>query len=642
MPVEQQRKTFLAEEQAAWEKEIAAKCTHWTVVDPNQFERRYNATITKLPDKSLLFTGDNFYREDYSLDYQTDVKNITAVRVEVLPHPDLPKGGPGRNKEGGFALTEFAVSSSPLAKAKAPTTQTMSATADENTTPYGTAIALMNPTADAANEQAGLTLDGKADTHWRIINGEGKPHEIVYQFKQPLAGYDGGTRLSVNILTNFFESQSLGRVRISVTSDPKPAVASGLPAEIEKLILIPPDQRTPDQAQQVTEAFLMRTPLLAAQQQAIAAMKASMPEFQTTLVMQERAVPRVTNIHHRGEFLQLDSVVQPGTPAVLHPMPKGMKPDRLALAMWLVDQDNPLMARVTVNRMWSLYFGTGIVSTVDNFGIMGEKPTNQPLLDWLATEFMRQNWSMKAMHRLIVESATYRQSSQITPILKEKDPANVLLARAPRLRVEGEIVRDIALSASGLLNEKVGGPSVYPPEPAGVGDTSYGGFSWPTSVGGDRYRRGMYTFFKRSTPYPALMTFDEPTAETTCTRRNRSNTPLQALTTLNDVVFEEAAQHMALRLMQDVPQEDHGDAMQLARYAMRLCVGRVPDNDEVSRVVKFYNLELAKFQSGKADAAAVALAENETKPRDVNMPQLAAWTMVCRAVLNLDETFTKN
>ena len=427
-----------------------------------------------------------------------------------------------------------------------------------------------------------------------------------------------------------------------MTSDPKPAVASGLPAEIEKLVVIPPDQRTADQAQQVTEAFLMRTPLLAAQQAAIAAMTASMPEYQTTLVMQERAVPRQTNIHHRGEFLQLDSPVQPGTPAVLHPMPKGMKPDRLALAMWLVDQDNPLIARVMVNRMWSLYFGTGIVPTVDNFGIMGERPTNQPLLDWMATEFMRQNWSMKAMHRMIVESATYRQSSQVTPILKEKDPANALLARAPRLRVEGEIVRDIALSASGLLNEKVGGPSVFPPEPAGVGDTSYGGFSWPTSVGGDRYRRGMYTFFKRSTPYPALMTFDEPTAENTCTRRVRSNTPLQALTTLNDVVYTEAAQHMALRLMQDVPQEDHGDAMQLARYAMRLCVGRVPDNDEVNRIVKFYNLELAKFQTDKADATTVALAENETKPRDVDMPQLAAWTMVCRAVLNLDETFTKN
>jgi hypothetical protein len=518
----------------------------------------------------------------------------------------------------------------------------MSSIADATTQPSGTQIALMNPTADIANEMAGNTLDNNADTHWKIDVGNATPHEIVYQLKQPLAGFDGGTRLSLNLLQNYFESQSLGRIRVSVTTDSKPAVASGLPADIEKLVMIPPDQRTADQAQQVTEAFLMRTPLLGAQQQAIAAMKASMPEFTTTLVMQERAVPRQTNIHHRGEFLQLDSPVEPGTPAVLHPMPKGMKPDRLALAMWLVDQDNPLMARVTVNRMWSLYFGTGIVPTVDNFGIMGEKPTNPELLDWLATEFIRQNWSMKAMHRLIVESATYRQSSQITPILKEKDPANVLLARAPRLRVEGEIVRDIALSASGLLSDQIGGPSVFPPEPAGVNDTAYGGFNWTTSVGADRYRRGMYTFFKRSSPYPALMTFDEPTAETTCTRRNRSNTPLQSLTTLNDVVYTEAAQHMAERVLQDVPQADHGDSVQLARYAMRLCVGRVPDNDEVNRIVAFYNTELAKFQSGKADAAKVALAENETKPRDVDMPQLAAWTMVCRAVLNLDETFTKN
>ena len=212
MPVEQQRKNFLTQKQAEWEKEIAAKCSHWTVVDPIEFVRRYNATITKLPDQSLLFTGDNFYREDYSLDYQTDAKNITGIRVEVLPDPNLPKGGPGRNKEGGFALTEFAVGASPLDKAKAPTTQTMSSTADENTTPYGTPIALMNPTADAANEQAALTLDGKADTHWRIINGGGIPHEIVYQLKEPIAGFDGGTRLSLNILTNFYESQNLGRV----------------------------------------------------------------------------------------------------------------------------------------------------------------------------------------------------------------------------------------------------------------------------------------------------------------------------------------------------------------------------------------------------------------------------------------------
>ena len=289
---------------------------------------------------------------------------------------------------------------------------------------------------------------------------------------------------------------------------------------------------------------------------------------------------------------------------------------------------------MTVNRIWSKYFGRGIVSTVDDFGMMGEAPSHPELLDWLATEFIRQGWSMKAMHRLIVTSATYRQSSDVSPELLEKDPANVLLAQAPRLRVDGEIVRNIALSAAGILNDRVGGPSVFPPQPPGISESAYQPFPWPTSVGPDRYRRGMYTYQKRTTPYPMLITFDGPTSDVTCTRRNRSNTPLQALTTLNDVVYVEAAQRMAQRVIDQTP---NCNAAQRATLAMRLCTGRSPDDDEVKRIIAFYNVQLQKFTEKKADPAAVAGVSGRP-----DLPELAAWTLVCRSVLNLDETLTKD
>ncbi|HEV8377475.1 MAG TPA: DUF1553 domain-containing protein, partial [Tepidisphaeraceae bacterium] len=278
----------------------------------------------------------------------------------------------------------------------------------------------------------------------------------------------------------------------------------------------------------------------------------------------------------------------------------------------------------------------GIVNTPSDFGLNGARPTHPELLDWLATEFPRQKWSMKAIHRLIVTSATYRQSSRVTPSLRERDPDNILLARGPRMRVEAEIVRDIALTASGLLSHKIGGPSVYPPQPPGIGELSYGPIKWVTSPGEDRYRRGMYTFFKRTSPYPGLTVFDAPSSELVCARRIRSNTPLQALTVLNDQVFVEAAQAMALRVMREA--ED--DEARAAR-AVRLCLSRKPDSQELAQIVAFYQAQLERFKQKGADPVKVALADPDKAPKGIDMPELAAWTTVCRAILNLDETVTK-
>jgi hypothetical protein len=310
----------------------------------------------------------------------------------------------------------------------------------------------------------------------------------------------------------------------------------------------------------------------------------------------------------------------------------------MALARWLVAPENSLIGRVTMNRVWATYFGRGIVNTVEDFGIMGEKPSHPQLLDWLATEFVNQNWSMKAMHRLIVTSATYRQRSHVTPDLLEKDPANVLLARGPRVRVQAETIRDIALSASGLLDGKIGGPSVYPPQPAGVSELSYGAIAWPTSEGPDRYRRGLYTYMKRTSPYPGLTIFDGPTSEVTCTVRTRSNTPLQALTTLNDDVFVEAAQALGRRVVEEV---DSGSAEERIRQLFRLCIARSPEPAEMAKVKTFYETQLKRFREKQANPAQVALRDPKAVPSGMDLPEVAAWTMVARTVINLDETVTK-
>jgi len=370
----------------------------------------------------------------------------------------------------------------------------------------------------------------------------------------------------------------------------------------------------------------------------IAALRKQEPKIVSTMVMQERATPRVTHRRIRGDYLNNAEAVQPGTPAILPPLPKGTKPNRLALARWLVSKENPLTARVIMNRVWQAYFGRGIVETAEDFGTRGARPTHPKLLDWLASEFMRQGWSMKAMHRLIVHSATYQQASRLTPKLRAKDPENRLLARGPRFRVDAEVIRDIALRASGLLVEKIGGPSIFSPQPPGVTSLSYGALKWNTATGPDRYRRGLYTFIKRTTPYPAFVVFDATSRETCIVRRDRSNTPLQALTTLNDLVFVEAARALALRTLQEGGETPE----QRLEYAFRRCLARRPDRHEARTLLEFWQQQRQTFAADAKRAALVALGDSKSTPaKGVTTSELAAWTVVARVLLNLDETITK-
>jgi mono/diheme cytochrome c family protein len=363
----------------------------------------------------------------------------------------------------------------------------------------------------------------------------------------------------------------------------------------------------------------------------------------TALVLEELPRPRVTTIHLGGDFTRKGDVVQPGVPAVLHPFAAAGPPNRLDLARWLVDPKNPLLGRVTVNRLWQHYFGKGLVETENDFGTQGLLPSHPELLDWLATAFTAapRAWSLKALHRLIVTSATYRQASRVRPDLAERDPDNRLLARQVRLRLDAEIIRDSALAVSGLLSHKCGGPSVYPPQPGGIYQFTQVASAWPTSSGDDRFRRGIYTFFKRSAPYPALLVFDAPDGNSACTCRLRSNTPLQALALLNDQAFLEMARGLAQRVLAHGPSSDH----ERLRFAFRLCLARDPSAAEAAILTKYLEQQLDEFRAAPDDARALlttAAAGGPGQaapalPPGTDVPQLAAWTAVARVLLNLDE-----
>ena len=370
---------------------------------------------------------------------------------------------------------------------------------------------------------------------------------------------------------------------------------------VRAAIAIPFAERTFQQKRVAYAAFRPDDPEFKSRNAKLARLEKKEPKPITTLVMRELNEPRESVVFTKGDFTRRGEKVAPGVLRSLH-APTGPLQDRLDLARWIVHPDNPLLARVIVNRVWQQYFGRGLVETENDFGLQASPPTHPELLDWLATEFM-QTWSLRHIHRLIVSSATYRQSSKVRPELGTIDANNKLLARQNRLRLDAEIVRDVCLTASGLMNPKIGGPSVFPPQPAGVMTLGQLKREWKPSTGPDRYRRGMYTFFWRATPHPGLMVFDSADGFSTCTRRVRSNTPLQALTLLNDDAFYEFAHALAKRVENEMPQDRRID------YAFRLCVSRKPSSDERERI------------------------DELLKDTD--------WPTVARVLLNLDETITR-
>jgi cytochrome c553 len=410
-----------------------------------------------------------------------------------------------------------------------------------------------------------------------------------------------------------------------------------------KVLTGDPAKRTPREQDRLDAYFLANmgpdfskdkaiTEKLKAARKELSAIAAGLPAYSEAPVMEfDPSIPP-SRIHLGGDYKNTGDIVEPDTPAVLPPLGSD-KHDRLALARWLVARSNPLTARVTVNRLWQEFFGTGLVRTSEDFGTQGEAPSHPELLDWLAAEFVDRGWSMKQMNRLIVTSATYRQSSRTRKELESRDPENRLLARQSRLRLPAELVRDAALSASGLLDPEIGGRSVRPPQPTGVAELGYANsVKWVESKGEARYRRGLYVHYQRTTPYPLLSNFDAPDSVATCSRRRRSNTPLQSLNLLNDPVFFEAAQALAVRVINEAP----GDVSNKLDYAFELCLGRTPSARERERLTRYFDSEAAAF---RADGKAAA--EMEPVNVGVSADRSAAWVSVSRVLLNLDEFITR-
>jgi len=411
-----------------------------------------------------------------------------------------------------------------------------------------------------------------------------------------------------------------------------------LPARIRKILELPSDERTEEQQKQLTEHYLSVLPDIRECQEEIVRVEKQLDKIRPpkTLVMVELDSPRTTSIMLRGLLENPGEEVTPGVPEILHSWREELPPNRLGLARWLVDPRNPLVGRVTVNRWWAEFFGRGLVETPEDIGTQSPRPTHPELLDWLATEFVKEGWSMKHIHRLIVLSATYRQSSVVTPELLERDPDNRLYARGPRFRLSAETIRDNALAISGLLSPKVGGPPVYPPQPDGLWkvigkvDNNY-----YTSSGEDRYRRGIYTIWRRSAPYPSFTTFDAPDRTNCIVQRPRTNTPLQALTLMNDPVYVDMTRAFAKRI---VDEAESLDVRARAERAFRLALARMPSPVELAQLEAVYLRERARFEN---DIAAARTTIGNKHLSDEEARELAAWFYVAAILLNLDETITR-
>lgn len=638
----------------AWEERVKKDQPDWTLLRPTVDDISTGGQkYLPLKDGSFLAQGYAPTKHKVKLTVKTDQPVITAFRLELLNDPNLPRGGPGRSIKGVGALTEFEVEAAP---ADAPNqvckVRFVKATADVNLpeTPLESIF-------DDKSKKHRVTgpieyaIDGKDETAWGIDAGPGfrnQPRKAVFVPEYPIENPQG-TILNIYLKQSHGgwnsddnQNNNLGRLRLSITNAPD-AVADPLPANVRDLLSVAPEKRSPAQVQTIFNYFRTTVPEWKDENSRIAEMWKQYPEGSTQLVLHTREDGRETHILTRGDFLKPAKLVTPGVPAFLHQLPAGAPPNRLTFAKWLVDRNSPTTARSMVNRIWQNYFGTGLVTTTEDLGRQSETPSHPQLLDWLAVEFMDHGWSLKNIQRLIVTSATYKQSSDVTPQLYARDPYNRLLARGPRFRVEAEIVRDIALAASGLLNNKIGGPSAYAPAPEFLFQppVSYGPKIWNEEKGPDRYRRAIYTFRYRSVPYPMLQTFDAPVGDMSCVRRSRSNTPLQALTTLNEPLFLESARALAMRTLREGGLND----AQKIGYAFRLCIARKPTAAETTELLSLLNSVMQRYASGELKPQ--ELLSGSAGPQAAQIPagptpeQVAAWTAVSRVLLNLDETITK-
>ena len=587
----------------------------WQPLAPNEIYSANGATLTVLDDGSIRAAGTSPKTDDYNVTIHTTLGGITAFRLEALPDDSFVNKGPGRSDNGNFVLTDVSLQDG------------------------GAPVVLRGVSADFS--QGGFSAQGPFDGSrkgWAIMPEFGKAHSLVFATDKPLPS--GGERaLGFRLSFNFGREHTLGRFRISATTD-NAALLRPAPDSIRGIVAKPAAERTKRERDELTAFQSETNPELAAANKLVERAKKARTDFEKslprTMVMRERPQPRDTFILVKGAYNQYADKVAHGVPAKLAPLPADAPKNRLALARWLVAPENPLTARVTVNRLWQQFFGTGIVKTADNFGLQSDAPSHPALLDWLAVELRESGWDMKRMVKLIVTSATYRQSSQVAPGMAERDPENRLLARGPRNRLPSWMIRDQALAASGLLVEKLGGPPVKGYQPPGIWeDATFGKITFTQEHGEALYRRSLYIFWRRIVA--PTMFFDVANRQNCTVKTGRTNTPLHALITLNDITFVEAARSLGQRALL-APAAD--DSARIAEM-FRRCTARRPSALESEVLLR--RLQNLRQNFGQdADAAQKLLAVGESKPsQGIAATELAAWTSLASLILNLDETLTK-
>jgi len=635
---------------AKWQEELLAlPRTEWRALELYQLGDS-GQKYWPLPDKSVINMGYAATRGGESFTSSLDIAEIRSARLEVMNDPYLPMSGPGRSSRGTGALTEFVL------RAGADPAKLTKLAFNKATASVNPPVTPLDPMRFPANEArkpddrttgpAAFALDGNQKTAWtneRDAARNNDPAVLTFELPEPFQG-GGTTHFNFTLGQNHggfnsddTQTYNLGRVRVSVAAT-LPNAPDNLPPLVREALETPAGKRTSEQSARLFAHWRENNPAFATETGEIEKLYAQVPQPTWALVAAETRHERETRLFERGEQTHPKHVVKPHVPAFLHPLPPGDPESRLTFAKWLIDPKSPTAARRMVNSIWQAYFGIGLLETSEDFGHQAARPSHPELLDWLAVEFMESGWDMKHIHRLITQSATYRQASPASPALREMDPKNRLLARGARIRVPAETVRDIQLATSGLLDGKMGGRSVFPPAPGYLFQkpVSYGPKTWDVETDSNRYRRALYTFRFRSVPYPMLVAFDAPAGAVSCVRRNVSTTPMQALVTLNEQVSMEAALGLAHLVL-----TDSGTLEERLSRAFVRCTSRVPDAEEIAALKSVYETSLA------TDPAEAKLLLEHHRPVTLDLsahplPEFAAATAVARVLLNLDETITKN
>jgi mono/diheme cytochrome c family protein len=640
-------------EMEAWAADAAAKVVPWT---PITMEEMHSHALLTHPvqraDGSILLIGHR--DREHFFEAAPDLAGATGLALEALSDGDLFMNGPGR--DGLWAIGRMKVHVKKPDAKDWEEVKLVNASADfsepESTVPRPGADPNKKdgpPPTISIGPVANL-IDADEHSAWRADRGlllRHQPSVAVVQFEKPL-DHPPGTKLKISLgwssgAVPHSPESMLGCCRFSLTKAPAPAA---LPIDYGAILAArkPAAERTEADRGAIFSAWRKTIPEFGPFNDKIAASWAKAPKAPTTVMhaaSRSVAQRRPTHLLDRGSWNQPKHEVQPHVPAGLHPLLASADPPRLAFAKWLVDPRSPLSARVAVNRLWQTLFGQGLVETPDDFGTRAPVPEHRDLLDWLAVDFMEKSWSQKEALRQLVMSDTYKRSSAVSADALAKDPNNRLLARGSRFRPDAEVVRDLVLSVSGLLTERMGGPSNYPPVPKNVLDFNYVQIPWPEAQGPDRYRRSLYTFRRRSMPDPAMGNFDAPNGDISCARRLRSNTPLAALTGLNEPIFVEAAQSLALRTLR----EGGADDSSRIDRAFFLCTARLPTADEKREMLGFLAAQRKQIADGWLDPREIATGNPDALPAlppGATPQDAAAWTLVSRVLLNLDETVTKN